>query len=197
VVDRLRLFLNRPLRDSDRPRLFALAVVAVVVAAGILALVHDRAAAPQRTRAVIAAPAAPAGGALSAPVSTPSPAPTAAGEEGRPPASSAGSRADVAGAKWAARRFLAGYLPYSYGHGRPDHIAAATTELRRRLARQPPRVPARERRLRPRLLLLLSEAVSRGRAQLLALVGDGAQRYTLHLRLARTAGSWTVTDVGA
>jgi hypothetical protein len=58
-------------------------------------------------------------------------------------------------------------------------------------------VPARERRLRPRLVLLQSDAVIRRRAQLLALVGDGARRYTLRLALARTPGGWAVTDVGA
>jgi hypothetical protein len=41
MVDRLRGFLNRPLSDGDRPRLFAPAVALIVGAAAILALVDD------------------------------------------------------------------------------------------------------------------------------------------------------------
>jgi hypothetical protein len=192
VIDRLRLFVSRPLRESDRPRLFAIAVVVIVAAAGVLALVHAPAPAPHRARTVIATPTTQA----LAPTSTPSLTPSAAGEEARPQASSAGSRADVAAAKRAARRFLAGYLPYSYGRGRADGIAAATGGLRRGLAHDRPRVPSRERRLRPRLVLLQSDAVTRRRARLLALVGDGVRRYTLRLELARTRGGWSVSDVG-
>jgi hypothetical protein len=194
VVDRLRLFLNRPLQDADRPRVFAFAVVVIVAAGGLLALVHDPRPAPRPARTVAAAPAAPFVAALPAGTATPSPTPSAVSEEGRPPASSAGSRADVAGAKRAARRFLSGYLPYSYG--RAQAIRAATSGLRRRLARQRPRVPTRERRLRPRLVLLQSDAVDHRRARLLALVGDGVRRYTLRLELARTRGGWSVSDVG-
>jgi hypothetical protein len=36
VVDRLRLFWNRPLRDGDRPRLFAIVVALIATAAAML-----------------------------------------------------------------------------------------------------------------------------------------------------------------
>ena len=45
-LTRLRAFLNRPLRDSDRPRLFALAVALVLAAAALLA--HARRSAVRR-----------------------------------------------------------------------------------------------------------------------------------------------------
>jgi hypothetical protein len=195
VVDRLRLLLNRPLPDTDRPRLFAIAVVVIVAAAALLALVHAPTPPSRRARTMIAAPPAPASGALPTPIPTPSPTPPAASEEGRQAPSSTGSRADVTGAKRAAQRFLAGYLPYTYG--RPGRMAAATSSLKRRLDQRRPRVPEHDRRLRPRLVLLQSDAVSHRRAQLLALIGDGAWRYTLHLELAHTAAGWFVTDVGA
>jgi hypothetical protein len=197
VVDQLRLFLNQPLRDADRPRLFAVAVVVIIAAGGLLALLHDPAPARHHGPGAASAPTAVAGGGLPAPTAIPSQTPVAASEKGRPAASSAGSRADVATAKRAARQFVSAYLPYSYGHGRPTRIPAATAALSRRLTRARPRVPARERRLHPRLVLLQSDAVGHRHAQLLALIDDGARRYTLQLELSRSRGSWTVADVGA
>ena len=41
MVDALRAFLNRPLRDSDRPRLFAIAVAVILGAAALLAMLDD------------------------------------------------------------------------------------------------------------------------------------------------------------
>jgi hypothetical protein len=196
MVDQVRLFLNQPLRDADRPRLFALAVVVIIAAGGLLALLHNPAPAPHHSPGAATAPTAVAGGGLSAATTIPSPTPSPASEESRPAPSSTGSRADVAAAKRTARQFLATYLPYSYGHRQPARIPTATAGLRRRLNQQRPRVPARERRLHPRLILLQSNVVGRRRAQLLALVGDGARRYTLRLELARRRGSWTVADLG-
>jgi hypothetical protein len=179
VVDRLRRFWNRPLSDADRPRLFAIAVAVIAAGAAVFWLL-DRGA-PARPRAATPPPAA----AFDAPVATSTATPAAA------------SSTDVAHAKRAARRFLAGYLPYSYGRGDAGRIAAAGRELRDRLARQPPRVPARERRRRPRLVLVQTEGVSPAGASLTALVDDGARRYSVALELARTPAGWNVTDVGA
>src|SRR5206468_1278776 len=101
---------------------------------GLLALVHDPAPTPPHSPAAATAPIAVAGGGLPSAAAIPSLTPSAAGEEGRPSASSAGSRADVAAAKRATRGFLAAYLSYSYGHGRAERIPTATAGLRRRLA---------------------------------------------------------------
>src|SRR4051794_33993135 len=50
-----------------------------------------------------------------------------------------------------ARRFLAGYLPYSYGQAPASGIQGAARPLARTLRRQPPRVAASERGRAPRL----------------------------------------------
>ena len=63
--------------------------------------------------------------------------------------------------------------------------------------RMRPRVPARERRRRPRVVLVQSNGVSHLRADLVALVDDGARRYTVPLELARARAGWRVTAVGS
>jgi hypothetical protein len=57
VVDRLRLFWNRPLRDSDRPRLFAIAVALVAGVAAMLTQL-ERPASSTRAQPPDAPPAA-------------------------------------------------------------------------------------------------------------------------------------------
>jgi hypothetical protein len=195
VVDELRVFLNRPLRDSDRPRLFALAVAVILAVAGGLARL-DTGAAPERPRppaAVLAPPAAPTPRTAPSPSATATQAPS---EEGRPPAGREASRKDVVEASRAARRFLRGYLPYTYGQRGASDLHGATSRLRSRLARQRPRVPAAERRRRPRVVLVHADGAGPRRAGMVALVSDGARRYTVSLELARTAAGWTVTEVG-
>ena len=136
VVDRLRLFWTRPLRDSDRPRLFAIAVALIAAAAAMLTQVERRGTSPR-----VKPPGAPP--AAGAPESALTPAasftPAEPSEEGtRSPV--AVSQADVAASKQAARRFLARYLPYTYGRGRARRIRPATAGLRHRLVAQRPRV---------------------------------------------------------
>ena len=60
---------------------------------------------------------------------------------------------------------------------------------------QRPRVPAAERRRRPRLELLQSNGVSRERADLVALVDDGARRYSSACELTNTPTGWLVTGL--
>jgi hypothetical protein len=192
VIDRLRVFMHRPLADADRARLFLVAVAAIVLGAASLALIGDPPARePAREPARLPAqpdppelPTAPA-----AALELPS-------EEG-PPTSAAASRSDVEAAKTAARRFLAGYLPYSYGQVRARQIEGASDELRRRLEADPPRVPAAERDRRPRVLLIHADGAGKARAAMLALIADGRRRYTVRLELERRRSGWTVTDVGS
>jgi hypothetical protein len=196
VLDRLRVFLNRPLTDADRPRLFGLAVAVILLVALAFAVLADTDAAPPATRPMAESPepspAAPPEPALAppAPAETPS-------EEGKPPDALAASRADVTEAKRAARRFLAGYLPYSYGRRSPRRIARATPQLRAELTSERPRAPGGERHRRPRIVLLQTEGAGRERAGILALVSDGKRRYTVPLELARSRAGWRVTDVGS
>jgi hypothetical protein len=194
VLDQLRLFLNRPLRDGDRLRLFAIAVAVIATVAGLLAVLDDAGPAPRDQAARSSARPAPASTPVGiAPVSTVE----APSEEGHPTAGVHASARDVAASKRAARRFLKAYLPYTYGRARAARIAAVTPELRAELAAVAPRVPARERRRRPRLELLQSNGVSRDRAELVALVDDGRRRYPLHLQLANTRSGWLVTGLGS
>jgi hypothetical protein len=196
VVDRLRRFLNRPLRDADRPRLFAIAVVLIFAAAGVLAVLDD--ATPSSPRAPAMQPtAAPPRTLAAEPAVVPSsPTPTVPSEEGTAAADALASPAEVRRAKRVALRFLAGYLPYTYGRGSARAIIGADRRLGERLARDRPRVPARERRLHPRVLLVQSDGAGRLRARLLALVRDGRRGYTVALELARTSAGWRVTAVG-
>jgi hypothetical protein len=192
VVDRLRGFLNRPLRDGERPRLFATVVAVVVGAAAVLALLDD-VDSPQPRRAAEAQ-------ATDRPGGSPRPAaePLAAAE---PPSEegilATGLRRHVAQAKLAARRFLAGYLPYSYGQGDARAINHADPGLRRRLSRERPRVPAQEQRRRPRVELLHADGAGPDRARMVALVSDGRRRYKVDLELARARFGWRVTAVGS
>jgi hypothetical protein len=194
VIDHLRVFLNRPLRDGERRRLFVVALTVILAGAGSLALLDRPAPRPQRAahRSSPAPPAAPPA-ALSSRNEVSLEAPS---EEGSPRKELAGSRADVASAKRAAERFLAGYLPYSYGRRTARRIPSASDELRHRLAARRPRVPARERHRQPHVVLVQSNGVGRVRAELVALVGDRARRYTVALELTRGPAGWKVTAVG-
>ena len=193
MVDRLRLLWNRPLRDGDRPRLFAFAVALIAAAAALLTQLERPAPSPP----VKPRQALPPAGALE-PASTPaaSSPPAEPSEEGtRTPVAT--SRADVAASKQAAHRFLAGYLPSTYGRGRARQMRPATPSLRRQLSATRPRVPARERRRAPRLVLLQSDTVGHRHAELVALVSDGHRRYTVGLSLERAGAGWQVARVGS
>jgi hypothetical protein len=193
MIDALRLLMNRPLRDRDRTRLFALAVTVIGAAAAAFALLDHPTPAP----APAARPArasAPAHTLAPTPAATATPAaPQRPSEEGH---ATAVSRPHVRAAKRAARRFLAGYLPYSYGQRRARAIPAASPTLERRLARERPRVPARERARRARVILVQADGVSGARAGVVALVADGARTYTVALELRRGRAGWRVTRVG-
>ena len=158
---------------------------------------HATSPAPRATRP-LAEPPAPSGTAAPPDSALPTPASAEApSEEGEPPDALAASRADVAEAKRAARRFLAGYLPYSYGRRSARDIAGATPQLRAELISERPRAPAGERNRRPRIVLLQTEGAGRELAAILALVNDGERRYTVPLELARLQAGWRVTDVGS
>jgi hypothetical protein len=194
VIDRLRAWLNRPFRDRDRWPLFMIAVAVVLAAATALALLDgsDRTpvrAAPTKTDAhARRAPRQPA------PVS-----PTALeapSEEGRLDSAAAARRSEIAAARRAAHRFLRDYLPYTYGRRSANQIALASSDLRQRLTMHRPRVSARERNRRAHVVLVQPNGVGRVRAGMIALIDDGARRYTVALELTRRRSGWLVTDVG-
>lgn len=194
MLDRLRLLANRPIADGDRPRLFAIVVVLVLGVVGTLTLLDDAGPAPRPASAPVERQTdVDRPGPL--PELAPPATPQAPSEESDPPATLRASTVDIARAKRAARRFLRYYLPYAYGRSTAAKLTAATPELRVQLARERPRVPASERRRRARVELLQSESVTRERAELLAVVDDGARRYTLHLQLANTPTGWLVASL--
>jgi hypothetical protein len=99
---------------------------------------------------------------------------------------------DVSAARAPARRFLEGYLAFSYGHGRVSAITDADRQLLRALADQ--RVPAAARRRRPRIIALRVQQSVPGVAQATARVADGSGvRYPLIFYLERRSRGWLVT----
>jgi hypothetical protein len=195
VIERLHAFMHRPLRDADRPRLFALAVVLLLAGAAALALVER----PTPRPAAAPGPAPdPAPAARLAGPSPPAPAEEEApSEEGKPPAAMDVPRRVVTAVERAGRRFLAGYLPYCYGRRGARRISAISDRLRARLQRERPRVPPEVRNRRPQLVLLHVDGVARRIGTLVALVSDGAHSYSVRLELERAPAGWRVTDVGS
>jgi hypothetical protein len=198
VIDRTRIALNRPLDEGDRPRLFAMAVASIVGGALILTVIGRAPARPakraeHRAPAAIATPSVPAVPMAPANVDEATAPPS---EESAPSASLEVSRDELRVVKRTARRFLLDYLPFTYGRGSARHIRAASARLRAELAAEPPRVPPRERRHRPRVVLLQLDGAGRAWAGVVALVDDGARRYSVAITLARVGRSWQVSRVG-
>src|SRR4051812_45230995 len=108
-----------------------------------------------------------------------------------PPA--AGCSAHERAALAAARRFLAGYLPYSYGQAPATRIRGAAPPLMSSLRRQPPRVAAADRRLRPRLIDLEVAQVNGDLGfALAATIEDGRRRYPINLAVRAEGARWRV-----
>jgi hypothetical protein len=96
----------------------------------------------------------------------------------------------------AARAFLEGYLPYSYGRAQAKRIRAAATSLLRELEASPPRVPASVDRARPQLISLRAVAATDGsNVDVVAGVEDGRRRYRIPLTVRDTGRRWVVTAV--
>jgi hypothetical protein len=160
-------------------RLF-LVLVAATVAAAVVVVVHDRSSSDGRV--------------ASAPTPASARVPRERDSPVTPPATP-----ELRAATRAARRFLAGYLPYSYGRASAAGIESATVPLRRTLRRSPPRVPselADDRLVSPRVLSL-ELAASNGDLgiDLVAVVDDGQRSYRLSLAVRPTDHEWLVAAV--
>jgi hypothetical protein len=108
----------------------------------------------------------------------------------------AAQRRSVRRASSAARQFLSGYLPYSYGRRHASSIRSATPGLRSALARQAPRVPpALAAKARPRVTGLKTSGFATGRVILLARIDDGQSRYVALLTVQRRGTRWVVSQV--
>jgi hypothetical protein len=96
----------------------------------------------------------------------------------------------------AARAFLDGYLPYSYGQSDAGLIRAADRRLLRDLEASPPRVPATVGGARPRLISVRAEAATGDLGvDVLAVVDDGQRRYSIPLAVRNSGRRWIVTAV--
>lgn len=106
-------------------------------------------------------------------------------------------RSAVRAASTAARRFLAGYLPYSYGRRHADSIRSVAPALKRTLARNAPRVPpALAEKARPRVKNLEVSGVTDDRhVILMAQIDDGQSSYVALLTLERQGRRWAVSQV--
>ena len=174
-------------------RLFAIAVALIAGTAALLTQL-ERGDPAQRTEPNPSPTATPPALATQlGPTRVRAPGPSEEGTRTLVPA----SRADVAASRRAARRFLAGYLPYTYGRAHASTIRSATPALRRRLAAQRPRVPVHERSRTPRVVLVQSDSVGHEHAEFVALVSDGRRRYTVALALDRTRAGWQVDRAGS
>jgi hypothetical protein len=99
-------------------------------------------------------------------------------------------------ARSAARRFLADYLPFVYGRGKPV-FCAASPELAARLASSRVRVPPGVRDRHPDLVGLDSHALAADLAAVTAEIEDGPIRYSILLTAERQEGRWRIVRVGA
>jgi hypothetical protein len=96
----------------------------------------------------------------------------------------------------AARAFLEGYLPYSYGRADAERVRAAAIPLLRELEGSPPRVPEKVTHARPQLISVHAEAATGGSdVNVVAVVEDGLRRYRIPLAVRNTGRRWVVTAV--
>jgi hypothetical protein len=102
------------------------------------------------------------------------------------------SRPGLSAARDRARRFLRGYLAYSYGHRRVSAIRDADPVLLRALEDQ--RVPPAARKRQPRIMALHLRESTPGVALATGTVADGSGiRYPLVFYLERRSRGWVVT----
>jgi hypothetical protein len=109
---------------------------------------------------------------------------------------SAAQRRDVREASAAARSFLDGYLPYSYGRRPATLIRSVSAQLRRTLARDAPRVPLDlQKKARPRLRGLQLSGITGRQVIMLARIDDGQSRYAALITVQRQGHRWAVSRV--
>lgn len=106
------------------------------------------------------------------------------------------SAGELARARQAATRFLAGYLPFLYGRGSARSVDAVAPDLRPQLTRTRAQVTPVERRRSARIVALTAVGQAPGIVLATALVDDGGvTSYPLRLTVQRVAGAWVVSGV--
>lgn len=197
MIDRLRELANRPVSQLPAGLVIAACALVIVLGAILLSRIGDPQPRPQAHPAPRAQDADPEGDEIN--LNAPAPSwdygfgelPSAEG-----PNAEHATPEDGARIRTVTRRFVTGYLAFTYQHGDASEIQGATPELLERLAQDPPRVPGNIRRRDPRVELVHSNGIGDLRAAAVAIVTDGAIRYSVHVRLIRNGPrEWTVTDV--
>jgi hypothetical protein len=199
--------------DRNRKLVFAGAAIMLLGITGLLALrgsssSENRGPRPERRSGPAAIRAEPSLGSESDAIgnarSSPSPASPASSippvgatrAEGEARKAPAVAPREARAAASAARAFLEGYLPYSYGRADAERIRGAAIPLLRELAASPPRVPASVTRARPQLVSVRAEATTAGSdVDIVAVVEDGRRRYRIPLAVRNTGRRWVVTAV--
>lgn len=131
----------------------------------------------------------------STPATPPAPGPII----GKPsaPAGDPLSSAQRAAARATAQRFLAGYLPYLYGRGKPGSIAPVTPSVAHALRGGRARVTPAQARRHPRVTGLSVFGQSRRSALATVEIADGSPApYRLTLTLEQRGPRWLVADLG-
>lgn len=175
---------DRPIAEGERRRAFFASTVLLTITVGLLALT-----APATRTTTSTHRSALAGHTLSGPPSA-VPAPANADGQSTPGALSPPvSRV--------ARRFLAGYLAYLYGHAGVAGVRDGSPALTRSLGANPPRVSVDIRARQPRVVALTPVAAPMGVAGVSALVGDGGVAdYPVVLFIGEQGGRLLVTSLG-
>lgn len=138
------------------------------------------------------------GSASSPPPLIPAPNPVIGTRTPPPPPPPAGpSPAELARARVAARRFLAGYLRYLYGRAPARRVTNVTASVAASLRRARVRVTPAQQRRRPRLVALTLIGQTPGSVIATARVADGGvAAYPLTFTLQRRGRGWVVADLG-
>jgi hypothetical protein len=187
MIDRIRELVERPVREL--PAGVALAVCALVIVFGALLISQLGDSEPPGS----GTGDGPDGGdeVTHPPVASHDPLASKDLSIGR------ATPADIQRIRRTTRRFLAAYLPYSYGRGEVDDIGPMTPVLAVLLREKAPRPPRDADRRDPRVELVHLEYADATEAETTALIDDGVIRYTLHVRLTRTGPHrWVITRVG-
>lgn len=105
---------------------------------------------------------------------------------------------ELAAARSVARRFLAGYLPYLYGHVPASQVTDVSATVARSLRRSTVQVTPAQRHRHPRLVGLTLIGQTPDSVIATARIADGGvTAYPLTFTLARTSrAGWVVADLG-
>ena len=196
LLDDLREFGGRPIPD-ERRRGLAVIVGGGLILFAVALFAFQSLVTPPRVQEDPPVRAAAADG----PAADPLAAGPAAIDEERERPSTTSPAPGLSELERAARLFLrgrggkGGYLDYSYGRGRAEEIPAAAPGLIDELASNPPRVPAAQRRIRPKLGPVIAEGATSTRATVIATINDPEQIYSVSLSMELLGGKWTTMSM--